>query len=1150
MNLFRPVLLIGAFALVSSYTTLIEPFSPPVALAATEAFGSGQTWLVGPDREHKRLGAISRNLKDGDTVLIDAGVYKCDTSIVWYANNVTVKGVNGRAVFDATGCSISGGKGILNPRGENLIIENLEFIGARVGDNNGAGIRYDGGGEVYIRHSVFRENQNGILFTPEASLYGDTTNLTIEHSVFSKNGSGSGQTHNLYINRVNKFIFQYNYSELARVGHLVKTRAKENHILYNRIVGLDTGTDSYNIDISEGGIFYLIGNVLQQSPKSPNRAMVSYAPEQNLKLQNGQPDREMRLYIVNNTIVNDHTNQTGSSFINLYDYGIKELVIKNNIIVGLPSNRVYVVNKGTLDPAVVDMSDNLISNDPGFIDRAGFNYYLESDSPAVNTGANPGSGNGVALTPTKQYVHLANFEARQTSGAIDLGAFEHDGNSNAVPTLNFSAESIVNYDGSVTLRWSTQNAIECSAAGGWAGTKAVSGSETIENLTFNKTFSLTCHGRGGSVTESVSVSVRENPELSAYPSYEFKQLVGTKIRPLCDEYVTKYPKLRGTVGCGSLDGSNATYVPEQQSLYLWGGEPRNYYGNEVYKLNVRTGTIQHATFPTDPTATLDYNPDGGNWATLESGGCDGILTLKDGSTTVAPRASWHNFEHIPEIGKIYFHGGQSVSCLRGTDRDGWFFDVNSHTWEMKYDNGAPHQWAYTWYDPKTGVVLVGGDEREIYRYNYNTNTFTNLGSKMPQTWKRIGAGIHPEKRLLIFVGQSTDPTDHRFSTIDISSVSKDSTGTLPARKTNWTITGDTTILETREPGIAYDSKHDMLVGIANGLNKIYFFDIDEVAGTVNIVSKRFADGDMPKLNAEVDTTFRYLPEFEAFSVYAGVNTDFYLLQSTGANYSPEDSAPEKEEESVTAPSCDLDVSRNSINSGESTTLFWTVENGTLAIDNAVGSFTSNGSMSVSPTESVVYKGTVTATNGSTDTCTVKITVDDEEEEVEDEQPEDDVADDGAVQNGGGTIINKAYIYIINIDRVLVRGVKGPDVLELQRLLNSDPRTRVAASGAGSLGNETEYYGPATENAVKRFQSIHGVVSSGAPTTTGYGAFGPQTRAKVAEVFARGLPDSTTKTKNSAVSDEEIRKQIAELLQLIAELQQLLLERQRSGQNAN
>ncbi len=79
-------------------------------------------------------------------------------------------------------------------------------------------------------------------------------------------------------------------------------------------------------------------------------------------------------------------------------------------------------------------------------------------------------------------------------------------------------------------------------------------------------------------------------------------------------------------------------------------------------------------------------------------------------------------------------------------------------------------------------------------------------------------------------------------------------------------------------------------------------------------------------------------------------------------------------------------------------------------------------------------------------------------------------------------------------------MEGFDVKRLQELLNSDSETKVAVSGSGSLGNETEYFGALTEQAIKKFQCKHNIVCDGMSETTGYGIVGPKTRAKISELF--------------------------------------------------
>lgn len=76
----------------------------------------------------------------------------------------------------------------------------------------------------------------------------------------------------------------------------------------------------------------------------------------------------------------------------------------------------------------------------------------------------------------------------------------------ATVTLSANPTSIPS-GGSSQLTWSSTEATACTASGGWTGSKAISGSETVGPLTQSRTYTLTCSNATSSANRSATVTV-------------------------------------------------------------------------------------------------------------------------------------------------------------------------------------------------------------------------------------------------------------------------------------------------------------------------------------------------------------------------------------------------------------------------------------------------------------------------------------------------------------------------------------------------------------------------------------------------------------------------------------------------------------------
>lgn len=393
----RRLLTTGATALAGAAWPAAVAAQRPAPPQASAPSRGGRVIRVGRGGDALAVSVAAGIAQDGDVVEIQSGEYRADVA-VWLQKRLTIRAVGGPVRMIADGGHAEG-KAIWVLRDGDFDISGIQFEGVRVPDRNGAGIRFERG-RLSLRDCRFTGSQNGLLTGNhnDAELY-------VDRCEFSGNGFGDGYTHNLYVGQIARCHIRASYFARASVGQLLKCRARESRILFNRLTDEEGGQASYEIDLSNGGKALVMGNLIVQERSTQNNHVVTYGPE-----KYKWPENE--LIFVHNTVVNRRS--AGGVFVRVYPGSVLALV-QNNLFVG----------RGGLD-GVVDGegSGNAYVSEGQFLDPSQYDFRLRPGASVRGSAiALPALGE-VPLVPREQYVHPMGTEPVPEGVLLSPGAFQ------------------------------------------------------------------------------------------------------------------------------------------------------------------------------------------------------------------------------------------------------------------------------------------------------------------------------------------------------------------------------------------------------------------------------------------------------------------------------------------------------------------------------------------------------------------------------------------------------------------------------------------------------------------------------------------------------------------------------------------------------
>jgi hypothetical protein len=221
-----------------------------------------------------RLDAAIAAVGDGrGTILVAPGRYR--QCAVQAAGDLVLRAREpGTAIFEGVACE---GKAALVLRGRSATVEGLVFQAIAVPDGNGAGIRLERG-DLTVRASLFRASQQGILTANDPA-----GAILVDRSTFSRLGrcdEGTDCAHSLYVGHYGRLTVTASRFEAGTGGHYLKSRARRVAISGNSFDDSAGRLTNYMIDLSNGAVGTISGNVMVQGRDKDNWSLfIALAPE-------------------------------------------------------------------------------------------------------------------------------------------------------------------------------------------------------------------------------------------------------------------------------------------------------------------------------------------------------------------------------------------------------------------------------------------------------------------------------------------------------------------------------------------------------------------------------------------------------------------------------------------------------------------------------------------------------------------------------------------------------------------------------------------------------------------------------------------------------------------------------------------------------
>ena len=278
---------------------------------------------------------------------------------------------------------------------------------------------------------------------------------------------------------------------------------------------------------------------------------------------------------------------------------------------------------------------------------------------------------------------------------------------------------------------------------------------------------------------------------------------------------------------------------KRSRLLVWGGGHADYWGNEVYALDLPTLSIKRIVEPSPKTSE----------ATCAS-------ELPDGTPT--SRHTYDGLAYIAHADRLFSVNGSLSPCGYG-DTATWTHDFATGKWQKVTAQSATSTLYGTMavYDPTASKVYVK-DQYDFFSYSLESNQYSKLNSAAQYVDYHLSATIDTKRRKFVMIGDGVQIVD-----LTTNAMTRMTTSNAPSFVTS-----------QQAPGIDYDPVADRIVAWHGG-GGVYALNMDTGAWS------QVATNPGPTASAPTQGTFGrwgYIPQFGVFALINDIDQNAWVFR--------------------------------------------------------------------------------------------------------------------------------------------------------------------------------------------------------------------------------------------------------------------------------